>query len=242
VIQQQMEETRSSLQDKLETLELQVKNTVQEATEAVAETVESVKEAVHETVETVKDTVQDTVQSVRQTFDLSQHVQDHPVAAFLGATAVGFIATRWLMSFEKTGTSKAPLRPAPAFTPPPPLQRNGGHAKSSTAAQASKEGWLSKHYSKELSKIKGLAVGAVGGVVRDLLTSSVPPNMAEQIKEVVDGFTEKLGGQVIEGSILPAASERASGQTAEGKNGGSAEKKPYIPSQVSQRGGINLQE
>jgi len=211
VIHHQMDETRSALQEKLETLEQQVKNTVQDATEAVSGTVETVKDAVQETVETVKDTVQDTVESVKKTFDISQHVQDHPWAMFLGATAVGFLATRWL------------ARPAPAamaYSQPipesPTASRNGGAlggnglsgspqkaAASQPAAESSTGNWLTETFHDELAKVKGLAVGALGGVVRDMLTSAVEPTMAEQIKDVVNGFTAKMGGHVMEGPILP---------------------------------------
>jgi len=214
VIHQQMDETRSALQDKLETLEQQVKDTVQDATEAVSETVESVKDAVHETVGTVKDTVQDTVQSVKNTFDLPRQVEAHPWAMFLGAAAVGFIATRWLTR---------PASPAPAAIIPrtesisSPPSRNGGHepgngvaasprqaATSQPASAPSKGSWFATHYSEELAKLKGLAVGTVGGLVRALLTSSVAPAMAEQIKDVVNGITVKMGGHLIEGPLLPS--------------------------------------
>jgi phosphate uptake regulator len=67
VIRLQMEETRASLSEKLETLEQQVVGTVQDARAAVTDTVETVKEAVHETVETVKDT-----------FDIGAQMQRHP--------------------------------------------------------------------------------------------------------------------------------------------------------------------
>jgi ElaB/YqjD/DUF883 family membrane-anchored ribosome-binding protein len=96
VIHQQMAETRTALQDKLETLEQQVKETVQNATEAVTETVSTVKEVVHETVETVKESVQDTVETVKETFDLRQQVERHPWTMFFGAAAIGFIGGRLL--------------------------------------------------------------------------------------------------------------------------------------------------
>ena len=65
VIREQMEDTRTSLTEKLETLESQVASTVQGATTNVAETVEAVKE----TVEAVKDTVQQTVTTVKESVE-----------------------------------------------------------------------------------------------------------------------------------------------------------------------------
>jgi ElaB/YqjD/DUF883 family membrane-anchored ribosome-binding protein len=89
VIRQQMEETRTSLAEKLETLEQQVVGTVQGATTAVADTVESVKDAVQETVSTVQESVHDAL-------DLSRHVERHPWAMVGGSVALGYLAGRLL--------------------------------------------------------------------------------------------------------------------------------------------------
>jgi ElaB/YqjD/DUF883 family membrane-anchored ribosome-binding protein len=220
VIERQMEQTRTSLQDKLETLEQQVKNTVQDATEAVSETVESVKDAVQETVSTVKDTVQGTVEtvkesvqgtvdSVKETFNLSHQVDAHPWGMFLGAAAVGFVATRWLTG-ERSGPSAtagmAPLTAAPTYQTGSPVAGNGHTSAAPASSQAEERSswwsWIADHYSEELNKVKGLALGTAGGVIRDMLLASASPALAEQIKEVVDGVTAKLGGQVVEGPIL----------------------------------------
>src|SRR5262245_24400559 len=92
MIRQQMEETRSALTEKLETLEHQVIGTVAEANTAVADTVDNVKEAVQDTVEVVKETVQETVESVKQTLDISVQMDRHPWL-FLGASvAAGYVA------------------------------------------------------------------------------------------------------------------------------------------------------
>ena len=69
VIRRQIDETRESLADKLETLEDQVKHTVASVTEAVEHTVDSVKSTARETVETVK-----------RTFDIPYQVRRHPYA------------------------------------------------------------------------------------------------------------------------------------------------------------------
>src|SRR5438105_4518592 len=58
VIRHNIEETRSALTDKLETLEHEVFGTVREATQAVSDTVENVKETVACTVENVKEKVE----------------------------------------------------------------------------------------------------------------------------------------------------------------------------------------
>jgi len=81
----QMEDTRTSLTDKLETLEKKVADTVQGATTNVASTVEAVKDSVQDTVTSVKD-------RVKETFDVPEHIRHRPWAAVAGATVVGVVA------------------------------------------------------------------------------------------------------------------------------------------------------
>src|SRR4051794_2704569 len=85
VICNQMEETRTALQDKLESLEQHVSNTVQGASDAVTDTVDSVKSA-----------VQDTVDSVKESLSVRYQVERHPWTMFLGAALVGFVGARLL--------------------------------------------------------------------------------------------------------------------------------------------------
>jgi len=224
-IRQQMEQTRESLQNKLEVLEQQVMETVQEATGAVAETaeavketvetvketvqgtVESVKDSVQDTVETVKDTVQGTMESVKDTLDLNRHVQEHPWLMCAGAAAIGFVGTRWLTRALASRQEHWP----PTFAAPPSMaaKPNGSYAPTFSTpppapAPQERSWWssIAEHYSDELAKIKGLVIGTVGGVVREMVTSNVAPALAEQIKDVVNSVTVKLGGQIVEGPIL----------------------------------------
>lgn len=223
MIRHQMEQTRESLQSKLETLEQQVKDTVQEATgavtdtvEAVKETVENVKETVQGTVESVKDTVQDTVdtmrgtvhdtvQSVKNTLDFSSHVQEHPWLMFAGATMVGYAAGRLLSRNFSRGSAAIAAAPSSSATP---SDRNNGYSPpnyASSIPQEPKRTWwdtITDHYGEEIDKLKGLVLGTVGGVAREMLVANVAPVMTEQVKEMVDSFTTKLGGHVIEGPIL----------------------------------------
>jgi len=221
IIRQQMEETRSSLQDKLEVLEQQVMSTVKDANqtvEAVMETVESVKDSVVETVETVKDTVQGTVDTVKDTmqetvasvkdaFDLPRQVEAHPWAMFAGATAVGFLGGKILLRLT------APARPAqlqttPSYAPPAPaLYRettNGIAAAAPEAPAPEPSFWstIADRSGAEIDKLKGLAVSALGGVGRELVPTSVPPGLKDGITDIVDSVTTKLGGHPLEEPIL----------------------------------------
>jgi len=146
VIEQQMEETRSSLTEKVAALETQVVGTVQTATQAVQDTVSTVKSAVQETVSAVKDSVQesvaavkDTVQgsvdavkeNVKETFDMKRHVQENPYLMIGGAAVAGLITG--LLVFRKdedrvatnmaASGGGAPLSYPPDFTGAPVRER-----------------------------------------------------------------------------------------------------------------------
>jgi ElaB/YqjD/DUF883 family membrane-anchored ribosome-binding protein len=193
VIRQQMEETRTALAEKLETLENQVVETVHEATSAVSETVESVKDAVQETVDTVKDSVQDTVASVKETFDLRRQVDQHPWAMVGGSVAVGFVAGSLLPEARSAGSrqiaSLGPSDGAPGFAPREP-QKPGLFDRLTNALGA------------EYGKVKGLAIGVLMGLARDVVVDAIPPQMAPQVKELMNDLTTRMGGETFSGPIL----------------------------------------
>jgi ElaB/YqjD/DUF883 family membrane-anchored ribosome-binding protein len=204
VIHQQMEDTRTSLTDKLETLEQHVKDTVQETTDAVAGTVEAVKE----TVESVMDTVQESVQSVKDTLNLNHMVDEHPWLMFAGAVGVGFVSGRLLGSLASQGSSDEPARPPKlALGQEPATHRNGLSAGSSAApapAPPRRSWWsfLTDHYSEELGKLKSLAIATAGNVVRETLTENTAPAFAARTREMIDGIVTKLGAIPIEEAIF----------------------------------------
>jgi ElaB/YqjD/DUF883 family membrane-anchored ribosome-binding protein len=190
LIREQMEQTRTSLTEKIETLEKEVADKVQATAGNVADTVASVKDAVQETVDSVKGGVEDTVDSVKSLFDLPAHVERHPVAVFSGAVAVGFVLGRLLQ------TSKQAVPSAPAVAEAPGtelLQRRHGNGKQHPRPAPASTGILSK-FAPELDKIKGLALGALMDVVRHMAENAVPPNYEEPMEEIIQSFTEKIGG------------------------------------------------
>jgi len=125
VIEQQIQETRESLTDKVAMLEQTVVGTLQTATDAVQDTVTTVKSAVQDSVEAVKDSVQQSVatvtDSVKETLDISKHVRQHPWQ-MLGGAALAGLAAGWLFSSRHAGAKAAnPLRevPQPAYSSTP---------------------------------------------------------------------------------------------------------------------------
>ena len=215
VIKQQMSETCASLAEKLETLEQQVVGTVQHATTAVTDTVESVKEAVQQTVETAKASVRDTVEAVKETFDISEQVRKRPWIMMAGSVGVGYAAGYFLQRFESPG-SKAYPGYAPGLSTlgaQPHVERDGGMSRRSseetfsaraTSASTAQRlfGDLGEKLHTELDKLKGLALGTMFGVVRELITNSAPPQLSSELAEIIDSATVKLGGQPIHGPVL----------------------------------------
>jgi ElaB/YqjD/DUF883 family membrane-anchored ribosome-binding protein len=228
VIKQQMSETRASLAEKLETLEQQVVGTVQNATTAVTDTVESVKDAVQQTVETAKASVRETVEAVKETFDISEQVRKRPWTMMAGSVAVGYAAGYFLQRFESAG-GKAHPEYAPSLSTlaaQPHVERDGGMSRhrpeetlSARAASASPAHGLfadlTGKFHTELDRLKGLALGTVFGVVRELIANSTPPQLSSELAEIIDSATVKLGGQPIHGSVLSMFRGGSTGYPAE---------------------------
>ena len=201
VIRNQMEDTRASLTDKLETLEQQVVDTVHGATSNVASTVEAVKESVQDTVTSVKDTVQETVTAVKESmrqsvdavkgfFDVPHHVDAHPWAMVGGSVVVGFVVGSFLggRADRRHGSIGKNMRQS-AFSHD---NGNGRHEVAASSSQPS--GGLWNAFGPELSKLKGLAVARLMGAVRDMIEKAAPPDLGSSLNEIISSITEKLTG------------------------------------------------
>lgn len=217
-VRQQMTETRTALTEKLETLECQVKETVQEARAAVQDTVVTVREAVQDTVGTIKHSVHDTVDSVKETLDVERQVRRHPLGMVAGATVLGFLGG-YLLFRERSaqrsnGNGRYDDRDRFQHFVPPPVSSSPPSMPAPAAAPRQQEGWmakLGKQLEPELDKVKGLAIGTTVALVRDLVMPSVPPALEHQVREVLDGVAQKLGGEPVREPILsetPAFSHR----------------------------------
>jgi ElaB/YqjD/DUF883 family membrane-anchored ribosome-binding protein len=196
MIRQQMQLRRAALDEKLETLENKLVQTVDDAREAVAETVQTVKEGVHDSMASVKDTVVASVATVKETFDLERHVQRHPWPMFAGAVAAGFVAGCLLRRSTAASPRQPTIIPGPAQESPaaprvPPSERS--------------ERWMdmvARLFAPELRQLKGLAIGTLMGVLRDLVTDPLPETVRPQLNEIADSITTKLGGQPIQSEVL----------------------------------------
>jgi ElaB/YqjD/DUF883 family membrane-anchored ribosome-binding protein len=209
VTRAQMDETRASLSQKLETLEKHVVDTVHGAADMMGQTVDNVKEAVHETVENVK-----------ETFDLPLQVTRHPWAMVGGSIALGYLGGYLLYRLgtaqpRANGWSQpaAPASPRIIDKPngvakEPRFQEEAPATKpvqNAAPAAAAEPGWLDgvqHRFEAEIHKVTELAIGTALGVVRDMITQSAPDVMKAGLTDVIDGITVKLGGEPIHGPVL----------------------------------------
>lgn len=200
IIRQQIDETRSSLTAKLEAIEEQVVGTVQNAKDSVQETIDTVKETVQETVNTVKETMQETVDTVKETFDVRLQVQRHPWPMVGGTFVAGLVAGALLGNAQKRRrfpVDRLASRGQPETEPyrePPPPARNG------TAAEPREPGMMDR-FQTEIDQVKGLAIGFALSLVRDVIKENLP-QVREQVGEVIDRITTKLGGEPVRGPVM----------------------------------------
>jgi ElaB/YqjD/DUF883 family membrane-anchored ribosome-binding protein len=210
VIRHQIDETRESLTEKLETLEGQVKGVVGTVTETietvrstVEDTVESVKSGVESTVNSVKETLNETVDSVKETFDVPRQVERHPWAA-LGCSFLAGMASGYVVSGMRSGRSS--LR----YGIPGIEQVVPGYQPARPAAPAAREyaerpsflSTLLEPFAGEMNKIKQTAIGALVGVGRDLLKQSLPESLSANVTEIMDDVARRMGGEPVRGPVL----------------------------------------
>lgn len=206
VIRQQMQETRASLSEKIGTLEHQVVQTVQDATCAVHDTVTNIKESAQETIDTVKDSVQDTVQAVRDTVNVRLQVQRHPWSMVAGSMAVGFAAGALLpRQIERLRHRDHGLSHARMPREWPAREEAPSRSEPIRDEQPAGPSWLSKladSLAPEIDKLRGMGVGALMGVVRDVVSDATPEKFQSQIRDLFNDLTTKLGGAPIHGRVM----------------------------------------
>jgi len=202
IIRHEMEETRSSLAEKLDKLETKVVTPVTDATTAVSHTVEDVKSV----VDSVTDSVQDAVQSVKDTFNFSEQIRQHPWLTLGGAVAVGFLGGCLLRPSRRREEPQAlDYRPEPstlsASEPKPePEPESGGFAP--------------------LHALKELAIGTLMGVLREVVVEALPENLKDNVKSVVDDFTTRLGGKPVEASAQSTPGQEQTPSTTDTSSDG----------------------
>jgi ElaB/YqjD/DUF883 family membrane-anchored ribosome-binding protein len=201
VIRQDIEQTRSALTEKLETLEEEVMGTVRD-----------VKENVTETIENVTETVQETVETVQRTFDLDYQMQQRPWV-LIGGTVVAGVATGYLLDGlrHRTTAWDDTTRYVPRYTRP---EDQGGGAFGAQQARYTpprQEGpsffqSLLGRFDKEIGMAKELAIGYAAGVLRDMIKQALPA-VKDKVEQIMDSATTKMGGQPVQGPVLSEPSQ-----------------------------------
>jgi ElaB/YqjD/DUF883 family membrane-anchored ribosome-binding protein len=207
VIRQQMEETRTSLTEKVEILEQKLANSVTETADAFTETVANVTDTVQETVANVKESMEEGVETVKSWFDLGAQVDQHPWAMVAGSMAAGFMLGTFIPEKESAKPTSTPL-PEPGPSRKTAHHHNGGTARRSQPERQPSPSWLSQ-FEPELNQLKGLALGAALGTLREMITGSLSSEMGQRLGEIVDTATRKLGGEPLPSSAFtqPTSSE-----------------------------------
>jgi len=227
LIRRQMESTRHSLCEKIESLE-----------QHVTETVSGAREAVVNTIDTVKGTVHDTVQTVREAFDIKKHVARHPYASMAAAAGVGFVLTRLLEGGRRRPRPvyRLPMESANGLTyaaaPRTPVDADvAGRAErladvAAPAPQESRADWLAdlaQQFEPELRQLKAMAIGTGIGILRDLLLPSVPEQYRSTLSDVANRVTEKVGGESYRVGTFNHLAETIGGRTERREPPGRAE-------------------
>jgi len=203
-----------------------VTDTVESVKDTVQDTVEAVTDKVSETIGNVTEQFQETVTAVAETFNVKLQCERHPWAVFGGAVAVGALGGFLLGGMSRRTAPEGPSRSRDGFpagyrsggesqtetSHPRAEQHSGGSVVGSVASAAgsalggvagSVGSALGGVFGEQLGHLKGLAIGAMMGVVRDLAARSLPDNIKGRVTEEVDKITRSLGGEPIQGSILP---------------------------------------
>jgi ElaB/YqjD/DUF883 family membrane-anchored ribosome-binding protein len=229
VIQQELDETRSALAEKLEIIGERISGTVENVTdsvESVTTAVENTVEAISDTVESVGESAQDTVAAVRHAFDIPAQVRQHPWLWLAGSVAAGFVAGKFLIPSGESrrrepqrehdshyGRSYAGQAAGDFFSEHAHRDRHNGFSTppaESSAEPSESKSWLTslaERFGPEINKLKGLALGTLFGVTRDMIAQSLPQSLKTEVVTVIDDITETAGGHPIRGHVLDESSD-----------------------------------
>jgi len=205
MIRQQMAQTRAGMAEKLESLEYQIRDDVHTAATKVSDSVDKVMEQ----IDTTKASISNTVQSIKETCSVTQQTQKHPWGMMAGAAAVGLISGRLLHGNNSNGSHRDQQ-----ITSPPrsvhsdddvPRVHASAESPAVIASEERQQDVLAKvldSFRPEIAILKGMAIGAMFGLLRDVVLRSAPPTLEQQLGTAFDGLTVRLGGQPIRGQVF----------------------------------------
>jgi ElaB/YqjD/DUF883 family membrane-anchored ribosome-binding protein len=165
MIREQIEETRASLGQKLESLETEVRSSVQGASDSVKETVNNVKRA----------------------FDMRYQVRSRPWVAVGAAFGVG-LALGAMACNQPWGQASGTQRGAMG-------ERGSGRGRGERRLGSSSFGWMRRQVQPEIDTVKSVAIGAAVSLIGDLLKEALPQGFRSRIDPIVSSAAQKLGGK-----------------------------------------------
>jgi len=167
LIREDIDETRTALTAKLETLEGQIRDKVEMARNSVEGTIENVKSTVRK-------------------FTPRHQIEEHPFVALGGVVAGGFLVGRALNAPRQDVRKTSPYRTekliSPPFSPTAPSERE---KKSTLLSQ------LGETFGDEIQLVKGMALGAIFKGIKDLAKRSFP-QIEDNIELVINSAMKKF--------------------------------------------------
>jgi ElaB/YqjD/DUF883 family membrane-anchored ribosome-binding protein len=198
LIKQQMDQTRLSLVEKLETLENKVFGAVHDTTGTISSTVQQFGSTMRETTRDVGATVREAVSSARDALNVSRQMHEHPWLMLGGSVFAGYVGGLLLDNLERGHVPSLPSVPAAPERLLPRDSEVRQRAESERVSRRTGSSFLKalvETFAPELDKLKRAALGTALGLVRDRVGESVPAHLKENFTELMDRVTQKLGGE-----------------------------------------------
>jgi ElaB/YqjD/DUF883 family membrane-anchored ribosome-binding protein len=202
---QSVQGTVDSVRDTMENVTGSVGGAVEGVKESFSDAADSVRDTFAGAAQSVKETFRNVSESVRDTFDLPKQVDHHPWLMMGGAVAVGFVAGKLLDYGPETMEAVHTAAHTGGRLAQSAASLAAATASAANATASASGGWmaaLEKMFGPEVNKVKEMAIGALGGIIRDVAVQAAPEPMARQVRELIDSFTSKLGGKPVEGAVL----------------------------------------
>lgn len=186
VIREQMMETRSCLEEKLETLECRL-----------ADAAESITDSAKETANTVRDSVHDSVRTIQNAFDVKRQVERQPWVAVAVSVGAGYVCGRLLEDHgshaiaDKHFTTASRGLSGQGNGPAPGQGQTGSRMKHALSS-----------LEPDISRIKELGLGIAFGIVRDFVRDIAAPSLKNQFGDIIDDITTRLGGKPLPSPVF----------------------------------------
>src|SRR5262249_22225098 len=101
-----------------------------------------------------------------------------------------------------------PAAPLSEWNRPEDTSSRARIAAPAASRQPSMLSGVMEHFSPEIQKLKGVAIGAVAALVRDMIKDKIPEGLRPHVQDMIHDVTHNLGGADVHGPVLPQSDER----------------------------------